>query len=530
MTFRSVILSVFLTHAEYGECRRVITVAIYAMVYLGSALMLHNIYRYVRYARGVQRDENWQTERTVLYIPIALLVLFFIGYLVVGLLGNPDLVMSGILFGGSIFVFVMFVIMQRITERIQENKDLEAKLIAVEQSNRAKESILSSVSHEMRTPMNAIVGLTVIALKNPELPEETREQLVRIDASAQHLQCLINDMLDMGSMESGKLTLKEGPFSLCELVEQINAMITVQCNEKSLEYSSSVGEGVAGRYVGDADKLRRALLNILQNAVKFTHSPGAVSFAVELAAAGDELRTLRFLVSDTGIGIDEEFVPTMFDVFSQEDATTTNRYGGSGLGLAITKSIVDLLGGTIDVETQKGEGTTFAVTVDLKVCEEDEDEATAAHTPTAIPAAAASTDASELADLSGRRVLIVDDIDVNAEILEDLLDLEGVMCDRAENGQAALNTFAQSEAGTYDAILMDLRMPVMDGFEAARAIRALDRDDARCVPIVAVTANTSQEDQRRVLESGMDEHLSKPVDVDKMYHTLQVLIGRNERG
>lgn len=495
-----------------------IEVIVYAMVYMGSALMLYNIYSYARYTRRLQSEESWKTERTVLYVPTVLLVLFFVGYIMVGLFGNPDLVISGILFGGSIFVFVMFLFMQRITDRIQANERIEAKLMVAEQSNSAKTEFLASVSHEMRTPMNAIVGYAALALSNPDVTGETRVQLERIETSARHLEALINDILDMNSMETGELALQEAPFDLEELVDHIDSMAKVECEEKGIAYSSSVEEEAIGRYRGDADKLRRVLLNILQNAVKFTEAPGDVVLLVECSASDGGRRTLRFSVSDTGIGIAEESLPTLFDAFVQEDATYTNRYGGSGLGLALAKRLVDLMGGSIEVTSVKGAGSTFVVSVgfeELGPAEEALDD---------------GSSATELADLCGRHVLVVDDIDVNAEILCDLLELEDVTSDRAENGEEAVRMFAESAPHAYDAILMDLRMPVMDGFEATRTIRALDRSDAKAMPIIAITANTSPEDRRNAIAVGMNEHLSKPVEADELYYNLRKCIARNDRG
>lgn len=496
------------------------TVAIYAMVYLGSALMVWNIVRYARYARRMEQTVDWRQGRATLYIPVMLLVFFLLGYLGIGLFGRPDMLVAGILFGGSIFVFIVFVLLERITDRIQMSERLEAELMAAEQSNQVKSSFLSSVSHEMRTPMNAIIGLDVIALANPDLDDDVRRQLEQIGESAQHLEGLIDDMLDMSTMESGRMELHEEPFRLGELLNQIDAMIAPQCSIKGLEYSSSITEDADGWYLGDANKLRRAMLNILQNAVKFTAAPGTVTFAVTKLVGGGDKPTLLLSASDTGIGIDEEFLPSLFDAFAQEDVTTTSRYGGSGLGLSIAKQIVDSMDGSIDVTSRKGEGSTFVVSVSLATCEPAEQDARLA--------AGAKTDG--LVELGGAHILVVDDIDMNAEIMADLLDLEGATCDHAENGQVAVDMFAQSPVGSYDAILMDLRMPVMDGFESARCIRALHRPDAQTVPIIALTANASEDDRVRSLEAGMDNHLPKPVDVDTVYYWLRVFMTKKARG
>lgn len=493
--------------------------AIYAMVYLGSALMVFNIISYVRYARRVQELSDWGSERRSLYIPIVLLVLFLIGYLAVGIFGKPDLIVSGILFGGSIFVFTIFQLLQSITEHIRENEHLQMRLMAAEQSNLVKASFLSSVSHEMRSPMNAIIGLDALALKEPELPGTVRDKLEKIDASAKYLLGLIENILDMNDMESGSASLREEPFSIGETLDTVNAIIGSQCVFKGLKYECHAEDVINMRCVGDTLRLRQALFNILENAVKFTPAHGKVTFRAEALAQTDERCTLRFIISDNGPGIDEAFMPHLFDAFTQEDATTTNRYGGSGLGLAISKRILDLMGGEIAVDSKKNVGSTFTVTVPLRVAEEEP-----------LPEEALAEEAVDGAEvLHGRRVLVAEDIDINAEIVMDLLDLEKASSERAENGQIAVDMFAASAPGYYDAILMDLRMPVMDGLDATRAIRAMNRPDSAAIPIVALTANAFEEDVRRALEAGMDVHLAKPADSDMLYQTLGSLIARRER-
>lgn len=500
------------------------SLAVYVMVYLGSALMVYNIWSYVRYTEHVSKKGDWGSEARILYIPIVLLSFFLLGYLGIGIFGNPDLLVASILFGGSIFVCIIFRLIDRITKRIQENEQLEASLMAARQSNANKTSFLASVSHEMRTPMNAIVGLDTLALANPDLSDVTRNQLTQIGLSAQYLQSLINNVLDMSGIESGELQLKAEPFALGKILEQVNVIIRVQCDQKGLTYHPSVAAGMDTRFVGDGMRVRQVLLSVLQNAVKFTPEPGSVTFVTEQIASDGERRTLRFTVTDTGIGMDQEFIPKLFEAFMQEDATTTNRYGGSGLGLALTKRLVDLMDGDIEVVSAKGAGSTFRITMTLGACAEPE-----APEPEAGAEQAAAEEPLGPVGIAGKRVLVVDDIDLNAEILEDLLDLEEAATDRAENGQVAVDLFRQSEVGYYDAVLMDLRMPVMDGFDATRAIRALDRPDAQQVPILAVTANVGEEDQRKALEAGMNVHLAKPVDADELYATLGMVIAQGGR-
>ena len=325
---------------------------------------------------------------------------------------------------------------------------------------------------------------------------------------------LINDVLDMNRIETGTMTLKNEEFSLREMLDLLDLLMETQCRESGLEYRHEIKGELSEAYIGDRLRLRQALLAILDNAVKFTHAPGSVTFMTEATQADGEQSALRFTVRDTGIGMDEAFVPRLFDSFAQEDAGSTNRYGGSGLGLSIAKRIIDLMGGQITVESRRGQGSVFTVAVPLRRAESKPQEA-------AEPVRA---------DLRGRRVLIVEDIDLNAEIVADLLDMEEILSERAENGQVAVDMFSGHPIGYYDAILMDLRMPVMDGLEATRRIRALNRADARTVPIIALTANAYEEDVRSSLEVGMNVHLAKPTDSELLYETLGRLIAPEKQG
>ena len=400
-------------------------------------------------------------------------------------------------------------------DAMEQNRALAEALTRAEEANAAKTAFLSSMSHEIRTPMNAIIGLDNIALHDSSISSDTRESLQKIGSSARHLLSLINDILDMSRIESGRMQLKEDEFSFPQMVEQINTIINGQCEDKGLMYQSHVAEDVDEYLVGDDLRLKQVLINILGNAVKFTDSPGTVSFDVEQTRGDDNVRTLCFTIADTGIGMDESFVPKLFDPFVQEDATTTNRYGGSGLGMALTKNMVDLMGGTIAVESKKGHGTTFVVNIPFKG---------AHHVDVAEEPSAPATEAC----VTGLHVLIAEDQEMNAEVLADLLDLEEITSEWAQNGQIAVEMFKESEAGHFGAVLMDMRMPVMDGLDATREIRALDRPDARAVPIIALTANAFEEDVRECLSAGMDAHLSKPVDIDLLVEKLGELLARGE--
>ena len=490
------------------------------LIIAGSILMAYNIYRYVRYTQALLRRNGWEHERRTLLFPIVLLVCFLMGYLFVGTLGDPGPVVACILLGGSIFVYCMISFLAHITDRIEENVRLAAQLASAEEASRAKSSFLSTMSHEIRTPLNAIIGLNAISLQEEGLTSSLRDRLEKVEESARHLLALINNILDMNRIEAGQMALAEKPFSLQDLQSHVCAIIEGQCIAKGLTYRCEIVGAPDTRYIGDVTKLRQVLINILGNSVKFTEAPGVISSRVEQdLSSEDGVGTLRFTLSDTGVGMDEEFIPKLFGTFTQEHASTTTSYGGSGLGMAITKRIVELMGGTIDVQSQKGVGTTVVITVKLPICEEQagEDSPTSLVCGTNVPQADIS--------LAGRHILIAEDMDINAEILGAVLEMRGISHERALNGRQAVDLFSESAEGHFDAVLMDVRMPVMDGLSATRAIRALERRDASRVPIVALTANAFDDDVRQSLDAGMDAHLSKPIDPDLLYDTLCGLIG-----
>ena len=445
-------------------------------------------------------------------------------------------------------------------ELAQQRESLSIALEEANQANKAKTAFLSNMSHEIRTPMNAIIGLNRIALNDPGLSETTREHLEKIGLSAQHLLSIINKILDMSRIESGRMTVNKEEFSFAKALEQVNTIINDQCREKGIEYECRVKGAVDDHYIGDDLKLRQVLINILGNAVKFTPAGGRVTLLVEAAARFKGRSTLRFIISDTGIGMSQDFLPRLFDAFSQEDSSSTNRYGSTGLGMAITKSIIELMNGTISVESEKQKGTTFTVTVTLIDCdrkntvEKEKDlrpqqlcgeqcastsgepgqafkeEKTGAarqafkeeKTGTAQQEQAFKEE--KTADLKGRRVLLAEDIKVNAEIMMMVLSMREMQVDHAENGRIAVEKFKEHEEGYYDAVLMDMRMPEMDGLEAARRIRAMDRSDAKNIPIIALTANAFDEDVRHSMQAGLNAHLSKPVEPDVLFATLEGLL------
>ena len=535
-------------------------------------------------------------------------------------------------------------------EAIAKNEALSEALSSAEAANQAKTTFLSGMSHEIRTPINAIIGLDTLALKRDNLDTESRESFEKIGDSAHHLLSLINDILDMSRIESGRVMLNKEKFSFSAMIEQINSLVMTQCNEKGLTYECQVQSGPEDIFFGDDMKLKEVLLNILSNAVKFTEEPGSVTMTVESVAKYEGQETLQFRIKDTGIGMDKEYIPKIFDVFSKENENGKSKYGSSGLGMAITKRIVEMMNGSISVESEKGVGTEFTVAVTLRKGDRKDQEHTGEIDPKAMyilvvddnpieaeharlvleeagiradsctsgqealrklevqharkqpynivltdwnmpgmngqetaleinklyenectvvamtayswddireEAGSAGVDnfiskplfpanilenldriarrsnmdifkEKQKARLTGRRILLAEDVELNAEILIDLLEMENIKVDHAENGKIAVELFENSTEGIYSAILMDVRMPELDGLEATKKIRAMKRKDAKRIPIIALTANAFDEDVQLSLQAGMNAHISKPVEADLLIRTLGELIYESE--
>lgn len=405
----------------------------------------------------------------------------------------------------------MVVTMQRdITglyrEEEKQRKVLQKALADAEAASRAKSDFLSRMSHEIRTPMNAIIGLTALAKGRVSDEKYIAESLSKMDSAAHFLLGLINDVLDISRIERGKMQLDNTPHAMAEFLDGIDVIIRARATEGGVRYTRTTKEGMPAACVFDALKLKQVLVNILSNAVKFTPRGGSVDFVAEPLGTAGDWATLRFTIRDTGIGIDREFLPHVFRAFEQESAGNTTRYGGTGLGLAISKSIIDLMGGTISVESEKGLGTVFFVSVTLPV--------------TSLGGTADSVD-GEKADFTGMRALLAEDNEINREIATAILEAKGFAVDSAMDGTEAVEKFRENEAGTYDVILMDIRMPMMDGFAATEAIRSLENhEDSKTIPIVAMTANAFEEDVQRARAVGMDEYLTKPVEPDTVYKVL----------
>ncbi len=531
-------------------------------------------------------------------------------------------------------------------KELEENKEaLKDALAAAENASKAKTAFLSNMSHEIRTPMNAIIGLNNIAMNEESASDKIKEYLQKISDSANHLLSIINDILDMSRIESGRMQIRSEEFSFSKEIEQVNTIIASQCRDKGLLYDCEIIGHIDEYYVGDAVKLKQILINTLGNAVKFTPEGGKVTLLIEEGIEYEDKKTLKFTVKDTGIGMSKDYLPHIFEAFSQEDSSSTSRYGSTGLGMPITRSIVELMNGHMEVESEKGKGTSFYITVtftrsdrnkesieikdldpngmhvlvidddpialehariilkeigihcetaqsgkegidmarirhgrredydlilvDWKMPELDGIETTkeirnfakedmpiiiltsynwedietdakraGVDSFVAKPLFAGSV-LDEFAEayakknehpvrkkkeLKDKRILLAEDIQINAEIIASLLSMKEMKVEHAENGRVAVEMFETHEEGYYDAILMDMRMPEMDGLEASKKIRSMDRKDAKEIPIIALTANAFDEDVQRSMQAGLNAHLSKPVEPEQLFTTLQTLI------
>lgn len=373
--------------------------------------------------------------------------------------------------------------------------------------SKAKSSFLSSMSHEIRTPMNAIMGMTAIALKNDELDDGTRDCLNKINSSADYLLALINDILDMSRIESGKMTVEETFTDINDIISQADIINRIRIEENHNRFI--VEKKIKYPYlVGDPMKIKQVLVNILGNASKFTENGSVTLSVVQDECNDDGIVNVHFSVKDTGIGISKENVGKIFSAFEQAEKSTARKYGGTGLGLAISSSYVKMMGGTLKVESEEGKGSEFSFTLPMRRALKSD-----------APIKNDSTDRNSV-DFKTKRILLAEDDDLNVEIARTLLEAEGLTVETACDGSVAVEMFEASESGYYDAVLMDIRMPVMDGLEATKLIRQSGRKDAESVPIIAMTANAFDDDMKKSVECGMNGHLSKPIDMNKVIETL----------
>ena len=397
-------------------------------------------------------------------------------------------------------------------DEMRRAQDIAAEALhAAERASQAKTDFLSNMSHDIRTPMNAIVGLTTLMENELDQPERLAEHLHKLETSGQLLLGIINDILDMSRIESGKTTLNVEPMHLPQQLDQLSTMIRAQTNEKAQTFTVSTHLRHEN-LLADPTRLNQVLMNILSNAVKYTPRGGHIRFEVEELPRNEHYAKYQFTVQDDGIGMSEAYQKTLFDPFTREERSGTNKVQGTGLGMAITKNIVDLMGGSISVESATGKGTRFEVVLEFPI----DAEADHAQKLQTLP-----EEEETVSPLSGMKFLCAEDNAINAEILEMLLEANGASCTICSNGQEIVDAFANVKPGEYDMILMDVQMPVMDGLEATRRIRNGENPLGRIIPILAMTANAFLEDMQKSKAAGMDAHLSKPVDIAALEQTVK---------
>ncbi len=402
---------------------------------------------------------------------------------------------------------------RQIREELQQKELLEEALVRANKASEAKSAFLTNMSHDIRTPMNAIVGFTTLATNHIDQKDRVEEYLAKIQASSHHLLSLINDILDMSRIESGKASLDEQRSSIHEIMENLHTILQPEADERGITLKVDAGPEAEVPIICDKLKINQIFLNLLGNSLKFTAPEGVVSATVaEAPGAPAGCRRYRMVVEDTGIGMSPEFLKHIFDPFERERTSTISGIQGTGLGMAITKSLVDMMGGTIEVASTEGVGSRFTVMLTLREADASGDLA-----PTA-PTRVVPSDA-----LKGCHVLLVDDNLLNREIALTLLEDAGFEVECAVDGQMAVDMMAEPDADRFELVLMDIQMPVMNGYEAARAIRALE-GPAATVPILAITADAFDTDRQKALDAGMDGHLPKPIEVDKLFAALDALL------
>ena len=464
-----------------------------------AALESINLYNVTRLRSfGVVMDyQQWQETRDFFTDEIS-------GKLVSAL--NHNIV---IMFLMTIIVMViLFMVFRLILDREQRT---EGKKREAERSTRAKSTFLSNMSHDIRTPMNAIIGYTMLARKEKGLSPKTAEYLTKIETSSQHLLALINDVLDMSRIESGKIELEPKPVNIVKTMDEVRDMFLTQMETKGLHYTVKAVDIKNKWVMCDVSRLNRILLNLISNAFKFTPQGGNISVTLRQTGADAENGFFDLRVKDTGMGMSKEFAAKVFEAYERERTAAVDSIQGTGLGMAITKSLVDLMEGTIDVVTERGKGTEFIIRVSFPLAEEEPE--TEAETESKVP--------QLQSDFNNKRILLVEDNVINREIAQMILMELGFKVETAEDGEVGLEKVKASSPGYYDGVLMDIQMPVMNGYEATKAIRALPDSELARIPIIAMTANVFAEDIQHVKDVGMDGHVAKPINIPDLVATLR---------
>ena len=403
--------------------------------------------------------------------------------------------------------------MEESNKKLKKAKDITTEALqTAENANKAKTDFLSNMSHDIRTPMNAIIGMTSLIRHDAGNKAKVIEYADKIDISSQHLLGIINDVLDMSKIEAGKTVFKYTDFSILDFITELNTIFHSQIDEKN-QTLTIIKENIRHEWVnGDQVHLMQIFSNLVSNAVKYTQEGGKIQFLVEECETKSSVYAkYRFLVSDNGMGMSADFKDTIFDAFTRAESSMTNKIQGTGLGMAITKNLVEAMGGTIDVESELSQGSCFEVLIDLRIAEDR------------FVSSAEQAEKDEPAGnvLKGMRFLCAEDNELNAEILMELLKIEGAECTICENGKRVLDAFEQSAPGDYDMILMDVQMPVMNGYEATKAIRRSSHELAKTIPIIAMTANAFSEDIQHSLAAGMNAHVSKPIEMKVLEKTIR---------
>lgn len=405
----------------------------------------------------------------------------------------------------------------------RKHDELQQALAMARKANDAKMEFLSRISHDIRTPINAIMGMTAMADENKHDPGAVSECLNKIDVSAKFLLSLIDDVLDMSKIEGGKVSIVSHPMNFEKLIYDLTALSRNLADDKQQEFQISIGENVRSCYMGDSLRINQVFLNLLSNAFKYTPDRGCICFSVDADPIADGKQWLTAVISDNGIGMSEDFIGRLFEPFEQEDANKRRDSNSAGLGLTLTLSLVVMMGGTISVKSKKNEGSAFTVKFPLEVIEGQEKSLLEERNERGLDHG--NQNRSGLRHVFNQQIiLLVEDNELNLEIVKALLEMQGLKVETARNGEEAVTMFEQSLPGTYRAILMDIRMPVMDGLEASRAIRSMCRPDAATVPIIVMTADTYQDEREGAKDAGIDEYLTKPVDSEEIYHCLKRLL------
>ena len=408
-------------------------------------------------------------------------------------------------------VFVLVAVLFGIYQSRQ--KKVYQELVIAERASREKSRFLSQMSHEIRTPMNGIIGMTQIAKESINNTEKLEECLGKIQLSSDYLLSLINDILDMSRIENGKIELYHTAFDLRSFAERLRTMFTQKAADAGLSFSVTTGSITAPAVVGDELRLTQIVVNLISNALKFTPEGGEIQVALRQERQEDDFCLLTIEVRDTGIGMTEEFLKKIFEPFEQADSSISHKYGGTGLGLAISHNLIQLMGGQISVQSKEGKGSCFQVGLRLPVTDSN------------VPEIAPSARIQSEERLDGYRILLAEDNAINSEIATSLLAIKGAKVDPVWDGKEALDQFVQSAPGVYQAILMDIQMPVMNGLEACRKIRSCGHVQAMTIPIIGLSANAFQQDAGEAMDSGMNGYVSKPFDIKELIHAIRLACG-----